>query len=539
MTAPRHGHRRAGLFWGAIAVTPFLVFATCEGLARLARPADDDFLALRGDPLLFERFERDGAPHVRIAHPEMYGAGSAAFPLAKPEAGLRIFALGGSASAGWPHPPEESYPRYLAHSLARTLPGRQVEVIDASAHAWAAYRVRLVLRQVLRFDPDLVVVYSGNNEFLEPRRYLPESALPERVRRLASVRALRRLLLPLLRPDAVLDAGQREHASFEVWTKLRQRALALRQDPTQLRRVQDHYVDSIDGMAREARAAGVPIVLVSVPVNLRDWRPNVSAPAPAGAVGDTWRAHVLRGRRALFRGDAAEAARALASAASLAPDHAETRFWLATALERAGRFEESVRAFRTAADLDLNPFRALSAFNVAVRGAAERHPHAVLADVEAAFAGVSAPRAPGFDLFLDYVHPTERGNHLVAETVQRAVFASGATGVAAPFPPFSPPEDRGYAETEDPRVQRALLTLFAMMHQHASLVEIAARYAGRDDPRFRFARVWLAVFAPLVELDRRRLAGEPPTPAEEARAQARLEAFYARHFAGALRHDEG
>lgn len=29
----------------------------------------------------------------------------------------------------------------------------------------------------------------------------------------------------------------------------------------------------------------------------------------------------------------------------------------------------------------------------------------------------SAPRALGFDLFLDYVHPTKGGNHLVAETV--------------------------------------------------------------------------------------------------------------------------
>jgi hypothetical protein len=390
---------------------------------------------------------------------------------------------------------------------------------------------------VLSLEPDLVVVYSGNNEFLEPRSYLRGADLPAVLRGLASLRWLRRALLPLTRPEAVLAADRRENASFEVWAKLRQQALVLRSDPAQLARVRDHYADSIRRMVEEARAAGVPIVLVTVPVNLRDWQPNVSAGEPGAAAGKAWRAKLAAGRRALAAGDLRDGVRALREAADLAPLHAHTRFWLAGALEAEGRYEEALRAYRAAADLDMNPFRAPSSFNQILREVAERAPDALLADAEAAFLTASAPRAPGFDLFLDYVHPTKTGNLLVARSVFDAALDGGVFGTAGPRPPFSAPIGDGYDATSDPRVQRALFTLFAMMHQHEVLVAKAREYAAHEEPEWRFARNWLGVFEPLLELERRRLAGEVVPEMEAARVTKRLEAFYARQYPRALAHD--
>jgi hypothetical protein len=134
-----HNPNRTVFFWCAIVATPLAVFASCEGLARLLSPPGDAFLALRGNPLFFERFERGGEPHVRIAHDELYGSGSVELPLAKPPGTLRVFSLGGSASAGWPHPPSQGYPRLLQHALSRALPGRRVEVFDGcsrSSRTW-------------------------------------------------------------------------------------------------------------------------------------------------------------------------------------------------------------------------------------------------------------------------------------------------------------------------------------------------------------------------------------------------------------------
>ncbi len=55
----------------------------------------------------------------------------------------------------------------------RSYPRRSIEVINVSAHAYAAYRVRLLFDRVLEFEPDLLVLCTGNNEFLEKRTYLP------------------------------------------------------------------------------------------------------------------------------------------------------------------------------------------------------------------------------------------------------------------------------------------------------------------------------------------------------------------------------
>ena len=76
------------------------------------------------------------------------------------------------------------------------------------------------------------------------------------------------------------------------------------------------------------------------------------------------------------------------------------------------------------------------------------------------------------------------------------------------------------------------------MQQHDALVHRARHYAEHADPVWRFARVWLRVFEPMVEIERRRVAGEVVSDAERARANRRLEAFYAHQYPGALEHDE-
>jgi len=60
-----------------------------------------------------------------------------------------VFCLGGSASAGWPHPPLETYSAYLERALEKAYPDRRIEMINASAHGFASYRVRAVFDRVV------------------------------------------------------------------------------------------------------------------------------------------------------------------------------------------------------------------------------------------------------------------------------------------------------------------------------------------------------------------------------------------------------
>ena len=86
----------------------------------------------------------------------------------KPADGLRIFTFGGSATAGLGFSPNVTFARHLERMLETAYPERTVEVVNLGIVALAARQVRVLVEDACRnFEPDAVLVYSGNNEFLE------------------------------------------------------------------------------------------------------------------------------------------------------------------------------------------------------------------------------------------------------------------------------------------------------------------------------------------------------------------------------------
>ncbi len=90
------------------------------------------------------------------------------------EAGhLRIFVLGESAVRGTPEP-GFGFASQLGPQLRAAYPGRSIEVYNLGIVAINSHVVYQVAQQVLAFQPDLLVVYMGNNEVVGP--YGPGSA---------------------------------------------------------------------------------------------------------------------------------------------------------------------------------------------------------------------------------------------------------------------------------------------------------------------------------------------------------------------------
>lgn len=534
------GTVRTTTFWLVVLATPLLLLGLLEAIARLAfagRVADDAYLNLVDVPSFFAEQEIEGERFFEVTHPEAYRERRIRFPARKAEGTVRIFCLGGSASAGWPHPPAEIYSEYLRRALERSHPDRRFEAINVSAHAYAAYRVRLIFDDVIDFDPDVIVIYSGNNEFLERRSYLRDWPGLARAREIATrsvlFQLLRGALVAAILPENSLSAQRRERVRAGVLSKLRRETIALREDPEQFERLKSHYASSIAEMLKGARRRGVPVVLATVPVNLRDWRPNASHDDLPDAERQGWRKSFDAGRAGLLRGDPDEAIRRLEEAIALEPLHAESFFLLARACEAKGDFPTALEHYMRARDLDYNPFRALSHFNQVLREFAATRPHVFLADLEAAFLAASAPRAPGFDLFLDYVHPNQAGNRIIArtlfETLHQPELLGEPTGTAhftyeaAPFHEDGSP----YDENRDRILHQALLGLMAMMHQYEGLVAEARLLAsmGSDAPRVRRT---LEIFPAYLELERRRLLGLPVDEVEAARIEALHRGFYER-----------
>ena len=60
-------------------------------------------------------------------------------------------------------------PANLAERLSRTVSGHydRVEIINAGAISYGTHRIVRVLTEVLQYDIDMVLLYSGHNEFEE------------------------------------------------------------------------------------------------------------------------------------------------------------------------------------------------------------------------------------------------------------------------------------------------------------------------------------------------------------------------------------
>ena len=77
---------------------------------------------------------------------------------------VRIFFVGQSTTEGWPFFPRGGYPEWLGAYVRDLLPGKRIEVINAGACASDSVRDLAIVKEVLQYNPDMLVLYEGNNE---------------------------------------------------------------------------------------------------------------------------------------------------------------------------------------------------------------------------------------------------------------------------------------------------------------------------------------------------------------------------------------
>jgi tetratricopeptide (TPR) repeat protein len=350
------------------------------------------------------------------------------FPLQRPVGGLRIFVLGGSAAAGWPYQlGDTNISALLDRKLRRLYPGRQVEVINMAAGTYGSHRVGLILEEVVRYNPDAIFLYNGNNEFLENLVFRPQ-APPAPFHRSATARITYQIYTSLTAPKPRFDV-KNYNLDNQVWNQLSfafSRTSRYREDPRQFEALLDHYRFNVEAAASAASEARVPLFLVTCPVNLKDWRPNVSRHRPglpADALArftDAFRAGYL----AVEQGDFAAALAPLRSAVAQDDEHAEAHFLLATALRRSGQPAEARAEYVRALERDAFPFRELPEFQAILREVAGRR-GVPLVDIVPSLNAAAGDGIPGFDTFIDYVHLTEQAQERVAHELLLALRARG------------------------------------------------------------------------------------------------------------------
>ncbi len=412
-TPPPPSRARSVLFAAVAVALPLLAFLLVEGALRLAGVGEarrDPFQPVPGHPASVALSPDFGAQFFRGFRP-----GVAFDPLdaRKASGAVRVVAMGGSTTAGFPYQFAYAFPARLEDRLAAALPGRHVEVANVGMTATNSYTVWALAPAVAAQRPDAVVIYAGHNEYYGAygtggTEGAGGTSVPLKRFRIGAGRwGLVSGLTDLL-GSGEPDGGSRTMMARVV------RDAAITRDGETFRAGVEQYRANLGDALDTFRQAGVPVFLATLASNLAD-QPPLGDEAEAAQAFE-------RGRDLLARGD--------------------------TAAARA--------AFLDAKEADGLRFRAPEAMNEVVRELAQRD-GVTLVDVQARLRDASPGGLEGATLFSDHLHPNARGYALMADAFVQAMRAGLPAMRGAPDPGPAPfvidPVEEGVS-----RLQLAVLT---------------------------------------------------------------------------------
>ena len=387
------------------------------------------------------------------------------FNARKPAGTTRIFCLGGSTTYGHPYDDATSFAGWLRVMLDRADPARRWEVINCGGISYASYREALLMEELIRYQPDLFIVLTGQNEFLEQRTYadlmakpralLGAGALLRRTRLHAAAQALvarwrprpaaststaAQSPTPPAAPPASAGTGK-AMLPAEVETMLEHVVgpQAYHRDPAWQRQVMDHFQFNLNRMVDIAATAGARVWFINPASNIRHCAPFKSehrAGLTETELG-RWTDLLQRARQAAAQNRWADSVALIDQAATLDDQFADLHFFRARVLWEQQRFPEARAAYLRARDEDVCPLRALSPMVEAVGRVGMMRGE--LIDFQALVEGRSEHAAPGEDWFLDHVHPTLEGNRQIALALLARMTSRG---LARPQPSWNEAAER-------------------------------------------------------------------------------------------------
>jgi len=304
----------------------------------------------------------------------------------------RIFLFGESAANGDPDP-TYGVGRYLAILLRERYPGTDFQVISVALTAIDSNVILPIARDCARHQGDLWLIYMGNNEMVGP--FGAETSYGLRAPSLGVIRTI--LAIKNTRIGELFDAFIRRlsPSTPKEWVGMKMflNGRIGYDDPARLR-AYANFKGNLEDILRTAQRAGVPVILSTVAVNLKDCAPFASI----HAVGldknqeSAWNKIYEEGVDLETAGSYGEALALYQKAAEIDPQFADLQFRMGRCDLALTNDDQARRDFELARDHDALDFRADTRINSAIKEAASRHAGQGVFLLDAASAWHKAPR---------------------------------------------------------------------------------------------------------------------------------------------------
>jgi tetratricopeptide (TPR) repeat protein len=313
----------------------------------------------------------------------------------KPENGFRVFVLGASTTEGFPYGYNGMFSLVIRDMLQDVLPDRHVEVVNLGITATNTYTIYDQTREILKYQPDAILIYSGQNEYYGALGAASSEIIGRNPGFVRVYMKLYHYRTFLMMRDATGWVVNRLTAydKFEESGTLMQRMVRQNSIPLDSDLYDagvEQFSSNLDIILQIYRDQNVPVFLSSLVSNLKDQPPFYSVETenhpPANEV-----------------------------------------FERALAEYSVEDYQEALQSFRYAKDLDGLRFRAPSSFNEIIRDRSVQTGVWYVPMVETMSAHAENGII-GAGLMLEHLHPNSKGYFLIGKTFFDALAGSGIPG---------------------------------------------------------------------------------------------------------------
>ncbi len=335
---------------------------------------------------------------------------------------FRIFTFGGSTTAGYPYNTfpnfqcPASFPNYLRAILGFNKHIPDVEILNVGCNALSSMNVLHVFKDIKRYKPDLIIVYTGQNEFFGPNEFTlsKQKILLHhnskfyfpfmKIKRTYLYQGMRKLL------QLFSSKSGKKHHDYLSWSKKN----FIAPDDELNKIVRTNYKNNITEIVKQAKKAGIKVVLCT-PVTNWSFPPFISVHHPALNEKETARLDSLNlfAKQLYNKADLNAALEIWDQLKIKDPTYAEYYYYCGMVYSRIQQYEKAAQQLSRSRDYDAMPFRAKSFIPDIVREVGRRE-NIIIADIEKFFIDMAGQQIPNTTQLLDHVHPTETGYYYVA-----------------------------------------------------------------------------------------------------------------------------
>ena len=318
------------------------------------------------------------------------------FPAHKDKDTKRIFILGGSVARRFDE-------HLFKNFLEGLIPNMKFEIINCGVPSYDSYRTSIIHKEILDYNPDLIILLSGNNEYYIPVRV---NLWAYRTNRL-----LRRLWVYRIPQDKIL----RGNRMFSIRNRISKESRFA------------NYKNNLKVMTHRAKKRKIPMVVCTLPANFRDCPPTGIPLWHEREYFLAW--HAFENK------ELEEAIKRFRQFLITHPEDSFGCYYLAQCYDALQDYSQAQQYYIKAMALDANPGdRCPPQRNEAIRQVSLQE-GIILTDLEKAFIEISPYGLVGKELFLDNCHWWKEYNHLVCNKIIESLMSYNETH---PKPIFTP-----------------------------------------------------------------------------------------------------